>query len=262
MFLLKKRYWLTATVLIAILLVIIKLPATWVIYAVQKAAPNLQVSDVSGTLWSGQAKYSQWFSNGHTLALGKLDWQIRGLSLLMLNPCVNFSSEASNQYVKGLACVSLLSQELSAEKIDVSLPVAKVAPFFNVNLEGVLDGFVEEFVWKNNQLEKSDLSFLWQRASVFNGNQWIPLGDIQGRAKDDGQGSLTAVINHVETAQQIEPPVSLNLEASISELMAVRPKIRVQGTVAASAESGALRQMLQLVGEPLADGSYQIDIRE
>lgn len=266
MFLFKKRYWLTITLLLTAFLALRTFPATWVVYAIQKAAPGLQASGVSGSLWRGAADYSQWVDRGHTLPLGTLSWSLRGLSLLTLNPCIDFSTLTSEQSIKGAACYSLLGGKVVLSDVDITLPVSRVAPFFSVDLSGNVDAYIQKATWHQQQLGETELNLLWQRASLFNGNQWLALGNIQGRAKDDGSGGLSSQWNHVEDAQQASPPLELDLSASVTQLTSAKPKLNVQGSIAPNSQgstaSNALNQMLQFIGEPIGDGSYRINIQE
>ncbi|MFT6390111.1 MAG: hypothetical protein ACJAUP_003512 [Cellvibrionaceae bacterium] len=266
MFLFKKRYWLTITLLLTTFLVVKNFPAAWVIYGVQKAAPGLQVSSVNGSLWEGRADYSQWVDRGHALPLGQLAWRLNGLSLLSLNPCINFSTLTSGQSLKGDVCYSLLSGKAVASDVDANLPVSRIAPFFSVDLGGDVDIYIQKATWQNQRLGETELSLLWQRASLFNGNQWLALGNIQGRAQDDGSGGLSSQWNHVEDAQQASSPVELDLIVSVTQLAQPKPVLKVSGTIAsrernASSRAG-LNQMLQFIGEPVGDGSYRINIKE
>ncbi len=261
MSLLKKRYWVIITLLLTLFLVLRAFPATWVIYGVQQAAPGLQVSGVSGSLWSGQADYSQWVDRGHTLPLGELKWSLQGLSLLTLNPCVNFSTQTNQQAIKGQACYALIGGAAKIEEVDASVPVGKVAPFFSVDLDGNIDAYVKQAIWQDQQLGKTDINLLWQRASLYNGNQWIPLGDIQSRISDDGNGGVVSQWNNVESARK-PSPVALNLNAGVTALASAKPVLKVTGTVTPGPRATALQQMLQFVGEPTGNGAYRIDVTE
>lgn len=270
MFLFKKRYWLTITLLLTAFLALRTFPATWVIYGIQKAVPGLQASGVSGSLWEGKADYTQWVDRGHTLPLGTLSWRLQGLSLLSLSPCINFSTLTNEQTVKGAACYSLLGGKAILNDVDIVLPVSRVAPFFSVDLSGNVDAYIQKATWHQQQLGETELNLLWQRASLFNGNQWLALGNIQGTAKDDGNGGLSSQWNHVEDVQQASPPLELDLDVSVTQLAAAKPRLKVQGSIAPNAEGSvansathnALNQMLQFIGEPVGDGSYRIDIQE
>jgi hypothetical protein len=261
MFLLKKRYWLTIALLLTVFLVLRTTPASWVIYGVQQAAPGFQVSNVTGSLWEGGAGYSQWVDRGKTLPLGELKWDLQGLSLLSLSPCVNFSTSAPQQTITGAACYSLLGGSATLKDTDASLPIANISPYFNVDLEGNIDAYIEKAVWlKEQRLGDMLANFLWQRAALYNGNQWISLGDIQANANDDGQGGLVSQWSSVETGQK--PPVLIDINANVTALSSNSPSFKVTGTINPGPDANGLQSMLQFIGEPLGDGGYRIDINE
>ncbi|MGH1486804.1 MAG: type II secretion system protein N [Cellvibrionaceae bacterium] len=262
MFLLKKRYWLTIALLVTLFLVLRAIPASWVIYGVQQAAPGFQVSGVSGSLWNGQASYTQWVDRGHTFPLGELQWGLQGLSLLALHPCINFSTKTPDQSIKGQACYGVLGGAATLKNVDASLPIANVSPYFNVDLEGNVDAYIKQAVWqKSQQLGDTDANLLWQRAALYNGNQWISLGDIQAQANDDGNGGLVSQWNSVDSAQA-RPPVNLDLNTVVTQLASNKPSLQVSGTIRPGLGADGLQPILQFIGEPLGDGSYRIEINE
>ena len=258
---LKKRYWLLITLLLITVLSVRAFPATWVFYFVQQAAPGLQVSGVSGSLWRGQADISQWVNRGHTLPLGQLQWQLRGLSVLTLNPCLTFSALAQNQSIKGEACYGLFSGAAEAKELDFNIPAERIGPFYSVNLQGVFEGYIPQLQWQGQGLGEADGSVLWQQAAFHSGYQWVALGDIQATGEDDGTGGLLSQINSVNDNTNT-PPVTINIEAAVSQLTAPQPRLRVNGTMFPDAQANGLRQILQLVGEPITGGGYRIEINE
>jgi hypothetical protein len=261
MFLFKKRFWIPLTLVLTISLVLFAVPAAWVVYVVQQAVPGFQVTSVSGSLWRGQADYSQWVSRGKTLPLGKLQWSLRGASLFTLSPCVDFSTIADRQTIKGHACYSILSGLAILREVDVALPIARVSPFFNVDLNGDVEAFIQSAGWQQQQLVETDINLLWQSASLFNGNQWVALGDIQALAKDDGRGGLMSEWNNVDKGQTL-PPLELDLNVGLSRLTEATPSIAITGFIKPGPDASAIEQMLQFIGEQQSDGSYQITINE
>jgi general secretion pathway protein N len=261
MFLFKKRFWIPLTLIITLALVVFTIPASWVVFMVQQAMPGFQVSGVSGSPWKGQAEYSQWMSRGQTLPLGELQWSLQGASLLSLSPCVNFSTKADQQSIQGHACYSILSGSAKLKDVDIQLPIARVSPFFNVDLSGGVDAFIKSAGWQNQKLVETNINLLWENASLFNGNQWVPLGDIQALAKDDGQGGLMSEWNNVNSGPAL-PPIELDVNVGLSRLHASVPSIAVDGFIKPGPDAVALEQMLQFIGEPRGDGSYQITINE
>ena len=267
MFLLKKRYWVFIALLFTALLVLRTVPATWVVYGVQQAVPGFQVSGVSGSLWSGSATFSQWVDRGHTLSLGQLDWTLQPWSLLLLTPCIVFSTEipqpsSVQQSIKGMACYSLLGGEAILKNVDITLPIAKISPYFNMNLEGQIDAHVKQAALKQDRTLGTTSGHLsWQRAALYNGSQWVSLGHIQGQFRDD-QGGLSSQWAEAEQSSNIAAPIEIDLDVVVSNLAAAQPSINVKGFVKPSAESTAIIPMLRFIGEATNDGRYQIELNE
>ena len=261
MFLLKKRYWISATLLLIVFLVLRSVPASWVIYGVQQAAPGFQVSGVTGSLWRGQADFGQWVDRGKILPLGELQWQLSPWSLLTLNPCVQFSAQATQQTIKGNGCYALLSAKISAEEVDVTLPVKHIAPFFNVDLDGNIDAYINRLIWTGESFAKADFNVLWQRAALYSGSQWVTLGDIQATGSEDASGGLFSQWKSVDTAQR-PAPVDIDLEVLTTQLASAQPSFRVTGTIVPGPNANALKPMLQFIGEPAGGGGYRIDVNE
>jgi hypothetical protein len=261
MFLLKKRYWAIFALSLTLMLVINAVPANWVIYTIQQSAPGFQVAEVSGSLWRGRAAYSQWVDKGRALPLGELQWDLKGLSLLILKPCLSFSTVTTGQSIKGEACYSVFSGAATLKDVDIILPISQIAPFFSVELDGTIDAYIKQVLWQSQQLGETDISLMWQQAAVYNGSQWIVLGDIQGNATDDDNGGLSSQWRSVDAADKI-PAVALDLKAKLTQLSSQKPAMRITGTIKPGANSRALKPMLQFVGEPMANGAYRIDINE
>lgn len=262
MFLLKKRYWLLIALLLTVFLVLRTAPASWVIYAIQQAAPGFKVSGVSGALWQGKAEYSEWADQGRTLPLGEINWKLQALSLLTLNPCVGFSSKALQQSITGTACYALFGGSVQLSQLDASLPIANISPYFSVDLEGLVDLHLDELIWTaEQQLGETKGQLLWQRASLYNGSQWIALGDIQAQLTDNGSGGLEAQWNSVETDGK-PTPVKFDIKTEIANLTQQPPSIRVNGTIKPASSRSGLEAMLQFVGEQTNDGGYRVDINE
>ena len=277
MFLLKKRYWIIVVVLLTTFLLVKKLPATWVVYGVQQALPGFQVSDVSGSLWSGKAMFSQWVGGGQTLPLGQLHWEVQALSVLTLNPCVAFSAETSQQLIKGHACYALFSGITTLRETTVTLPIALVSPYFNIDLEGQVDAYIKEAtLHQNKTLGNTSGKVLWRRASLYTGSEWVFLGDIQALFHNE-ENHLVSQWSSVDAAQNAtstktptftatstpsSKPVDIDLKLVVSNWAASQPKLKVNGFVKLGPKASGLQSMLRFIGELTDDGRYRIDLDE
>lgn len=258
--LLQKRYWLIVVILLTLFFILRLFPASWLIYSVQQAAPGFQVSGVSGTLWQGKADYVQWAERGHTLPLGELKWQLSAFSLLILTPCIQFSTDLGEQYVKGNVCYSIFGSVARGDEIDIALPIANVAPFFGINLGGNISAFVKSIELTQDQFANVDANLLWERASVFNGSEWLALGNIQSRFSNDSTG-LSSEWRHVEEGTTASP-VEMNVRVDIVDALAKTPVIKVKGFMKPNSRNSGLNPMLQFIGNKNNDGSYYIDFTE
>lgn len=261
MLLLKKTHLILFTGLLTLFLVVIALPATWIISGIQQAVPGLQAANINGSIWNGRAGASQWVFNGHVLPIGTLEWNLSVWSLFALNPCVTFATQASRQQsVDGELCYSLLSSSAQVNNLNITITMAQLSPFFNLDLQGSVEGSIEKATW-NGQLGETNGRFLWQRASVHSGSQWIPLGDIQSQLSDDKDGGLSAQVTSVNVDQN-KKPVTVDLTAAFTALSSNKPNMRVTGFINPGAQSRSLTPMLQFIGEPVSGGAFKIDINE
>lgn len=261
MLLLKKRYWLSIALLLTVVFVLRTLPATWAIYAIQQAAPGFQVSEVSGSLWSGRAAFSQWLDRGQALPLGRLDWQLQGLSLFSLNPCVDFSTKMPQQSIAGYACYSLFGGAVSLHKVDIGLPISQLSPYINVDLEGRIDAYIKKAsLDQNYNLSETSGNVLWQGGSLYTGNEWVFLGDIQAQFYSEDNRLVSQWLS-VE-GQQGTAPVDIDVQLTISNLLAKPPNIQARGVIKPGPQASGLVPMLRFIGEPGDEGSYRIDLNE
>jgi general secretion pathway protein N len=258
--LLQKRYWSIITILLTLFFIVRLFPASWLIYGVQQVAPAFQVSGVSGTLWQGRAEYVQWADRGHALPLGELKWQLSAFSLLALKPCVQFSSGFGAQYLKGNICYAWVDRVVLGEGIDIALPIANIAPFFGVNLGGDINAFLDSAELRQGQLVNVDASLRWLGASVYNGSEWLDLGSIQSRFRDDYSG-LISEWRHLEQAGLVAP-VEVNIRVDVVDVLATAPTVKVKGFIKPSAQNSGLNPMLQFMGNKDNDGFYRIDFTE
>ena len=102
---------------------------------------------------------------------------------------------------------------------------------------------------------------LWQKAALFSGNQWLQLGDIQGKGNDDGRGGLKSHWTSVND-QNKNQFVDIDVQASLTDLTSNPPAMRINGVIKPGVNNKALEPILQFVGEPTAGGSYRINIDE
>ncbi|MFT7491425.1 MAG: general secretion pathway protein N [Pseudohongiellaceae bacterium] len=257
MSLLKKRQWLVLTTLLTLFCVCRLLPASWLIYAIQQVVPGFQVNGVSGTLWQGNVDYAQLVERGHTFPLGELTWQLSVFSLLTLEPCVQFSNGLDTQHVAGSICYAWFDEVVFGRGIDIAVPIGNIAPFFGINLAGVINASIDNIELRQDQFINVDASLLWVGASVYNGSEWVNLGAIQARFRDQ-YGVLISDWSHVEQADLITPVV-VNISLEIANPQALLSTVKVEGFIKPISLNSGLNSILSFMGNKNSDGSYRMD---
>ncbi|MBX2809596.1 MAG: type II secretion system protein N [Cellvibrionaceae bacterium] len=260
MFLLKKRYWVLVTLLMVPVLIIWRTPATMAVGLLQQAAPTLALSGISGSVWRGSIASSYWVDRGYELPLGRLQWQLRGLSLLGLTPCARVTATAGAQLIKAKICYSLLSGRVSIADLDAAIPLINISPLLQVDVGGHIDAYIKSAVWDGQRLADVDANLLWNGAEMNNGSEWIPLGDLQANASAGPDGRLLSRWSSVSSGESQPPPVAIQLDLVVTDLTGTKPRIQVTGSIQPGPQTMALQPMLQFIGEPTPSGAYRIAI--
>ncbi len=259
MFLLKKRYCLVIALLLTVFFILRLLPAGWFIYTIQQSIPSFQATGVTGTVWQGEASYAQWSERGHTLPLGELQWYIDITSLVTLSPCLNFSSSAGSQQLKGEVCYSIFSKKINAQEIDLALPIANVAPFFGVDLSGNISAFIKSIEITQAGFVDVDANALWEQASIYTGSEWLAVGNIQARFSDENY-NVVSQWRHITNARPA--PLVVDITAKLIDAFAKKPSIKVEGLIKPRERNSGFEPVLQFIGNKNNDGSYRIDFAE
>lgn len=246
-----KPLFITALVVYFLYLVITTAPASIAAWAAHKAVPNLWLTNEQGTLWKGFSRGAQVDLGRESIALGRVDWSLSPLSLLMLKPCIRFETDGSGQTISGNFCQSPFGGT-SVENANFEAPVSMVKALLPDGAQASGNISLQVISAKMNQqkVRQLDARFSWQNASVNVGDSWISLGSFGGTAAEDGDGGVSAKL------VDIDGPVGLDLTAGwapgakdVSVKGRVEPK---QGT------PEMIVQALQVFGEETGDGAYNV----
>jgi len=203
-----KAYWITALVVLFLVVVIKNIPAQWGLYLIK--AP-LQVSGLSGTVWNGKAASVVLPLQQGAYALGEVQWQLSPWSLLAVTPCADIKTKLENQQISGNACVGL-GGSLELENTQIAVP-AKIAEVFApiVEVDGEILLHVETLDLDQNQIKNLTGSGSWNGARFYNSTSWVGLGTVGFDFNDDGQGGIQAKIYDVEGPIQVQLDSQFNL---------------------------------------------------
>lgn len=243
-----KPLFIMALILYFIGLVVARIPATVGAWALHNAVPTLWLTSVEGTIWNGRAGGAQVDMGRRTVPLGKITWSLSPLSLLLFQPCVDFSSQGTGIVLSGHVCGSA-SGDVVAENLDIAAPVSVIQDQIDTEATGQLSIQVIRLVKVGNAIPELDARFSWQGAAVKYEGNWYSLGDLGGQAQHNESGGLDGKLF------DITGPYGINLDGSWvigSENWNVKGTVEPRG----NANQDVVTALSALAEEK--DGVYQI----
>ncbi len=231
-------------------LVVSRTPAAWAAWGVHQAIPSLWLSSAEGTLWRGQARSAQVDIGPASIPLGTVNWRLNPWSLLVLKPCVDFSTRLPRQTLEGEFCQHL-NGKMTIRNLSVDAPVQVIEQINPIDASGVISLQVVEAEFDSKAyVSRLDGRFSWQNARAFAIESWLSLGTFAATASEDGNGGVSAKVF------DIEGPYKVDLTAGLKH---GETGWLIDGTIAPDASAPIMvAQFLQAFGEEVAEGSYRI----
>lgn len=204
---------------------------------------QLQISNIEGSLWSGQISNLQI----NRLLLGQLDWDLKLLPLFLgqieldtkiQGPLGKLQSHLALD-TNGRLQATALSGRISAESLNpYTLPAT---------LQGEISLKIQEFLFQNKQKLQLQGEMRWRNASI-SMLQTVDLGNVQLLAKAAGNGSILHITNE-KSALGIEGSIKLDARGGYKVRLALMNR-----------DSGRkdIRALLRMLGRADAAGKVHI----
>ncbi len=248
----KKLYkLLLAVVLIAyfLYLVISRVPAAYGVAALHSAMPNLWLTGVSGTIWSGKAQASQIDIEEFSIPLGQVEWELNAFSLIYLRPCLTFNASQPGQTVSGNLCQQVGGNSYVRD-VSVEGSMGLINPLLPVEVQGRGSLQVVRGVFDKADVKKLEAQLSWQGARFLAIDQWLGLGSFAAKLTENGEGGVRAEVF------DLDGPIKLNgvanwhaangwtVDATVTPKPGATPPQIIEG--------------LQIIGEEVSAGTYRL----
>ena len=163
-----------ALVLLFVVVLAAKAPAHLVGYLVP--AESMRLSGFSGTLWEGVASSSAVATEAGWIQLGRLQWSLSQLYLLLLSPTADLESRWGRQSLR--AHVRLYPNgNYRVRGLDSSFSAGLIKQWLPVNLRGDINIVMDELEISDGEPQAGRGRIVWRQA-FWRGNQGSqPLGD-------------------------------------------------------------------------------------
>lgn len=154
-------------------------PARLAASLAMSALPPLQLQNVSGSFWHGNAGMALWRQGDRAVALGALSWRIRPWSLLWLHPQAHIAANYGDQFVDAQVRVSPLGAVVLRD-VSAALPASLLSQFAPLPASGLLGLRLDRAeLDRRQQLRAVHGTLSWQTAQWQWNSHWIDLGDYR-----------------------------------------------------------------------------------
>lgn len=238
--------WAIALALVLVVSLLVSVPAR--LLSLVLPAEQVMMQGFSGTLWSGSASRCMLRLPAGYLSLGKVQWSLRPLSLLLLAPRLTLNSRWGEQVVSG-GLVLRGSGDLDVVDLQATVSMDLVRHFSPLALDGGLSLQVAHLQLRDGLPHSGEGRVVWTGGSWLSPRGSVALGSY---AVDFAQQAGEALYGEVLTlAGPMEALGQVKLEGR-----------RYAADVLVKGENGVdpqLQQALSLIATP-ESGGYRITL--
>lgn len=204
---------------------------------------GLAIEGVGGTVWRGSAaRASVMLDGGRLFNLGRVDWQLSPLSLLLLSPGGEFNSQWGAQRISGKATVSP-GGSVTLEDLRANLDIEFVRQLAPLYVGGRLQADFSVLELDGNTPKDVEGRLVWQDAVWTARTGDVALGTYAAEVAG-AEGNLTGTIMTLSGPLTVIGDTTLQGRDYSVDIDLSGPALENQG----------LRQSLQLLAAPTATG--------
>jgi len=264
------KYKVFMLVLLSSLIWIVVLAPANIMARLLPVNSSLVLQGITGSVWSGAVSRAALIVDSKMLAQGRVEWQIRPLSMLRLSPCVDFNidnngpqasgggSSAIVVAVAGVACVST-SGKLAMRDVAFDMPAAIFLRSPELRLGGEISGQLTELEWQSGSLVDLRGQGLWTDAMILSDQLNLPLHTLPfDFRRENGDSVFVELDNKDLLAQQQGTPMHVSLQSTVAldggfytlAQLTTQPQTPV-----------AVIELLNVLAEPQGAGVFTLEVR-
>lgn len=209
----------------------------------QQSKIRLQITQLEGSLWSGQADNLQI----NNLSLGQLNWDLNLLPLFVGKIDLDTKIHGPLGKLQSNIAVSI-DGSLQATDLSGQIPAESLNPYtLPATLQGKISLDIQNLSYQANQQLQLEGKAHWRNASI-NMLQTVEIGDVRLLAKADGDGSIVHITNE-KSALGIEGTIKLSGKGRYTVNLALLNR---------DSSRKDIRALLQMLGQADAAGKVHI----
>lgn len=189
-----------AALLVLMYFLVARIPVALVIDQVRKNAPFMSVGEPSGSLWQGSLSSLSISFRGAMIDLGRTEWRIQPLHLLLGELAFHLHAEKEPQLIDADIALGI-GKTLSVSEGNFVFEAANISKIYPIpgKIDGLLELTVKELALSGEIIKKLDASGTFKNAA-YTLNMPVELGTYGARftlQKDKLKADLSDVEAHV-----------------------------------------------------------------
>lgn len=245
-----KKNLLIAVVLFLVFVVsaVVHTPAQVIYYFKDKLPRNLQISQVTGSIWHGKAMNVQWQQQPQTIDLGSVAWNINWTALLSgkLSIDTRFGQNSAMQ-LSGKGQLEFSGSDITISSMMVRFPVESIAPFIPSPVPFTIQGLgsvnLKNIQLKGERCIDGDGVLQWDLGMVNVFSQSIDLGLVKStfvcqNGKISVQANQSSEMFHSQVMGALYVNHQADISGSVRPLEGVSPMLSEQLKKLPEAENG------------------------
>lgn len=240
----KIRYYLITAILALALFLIINIPAASVVSALKTQLPQINMQNVSGTLWQGSAQ--QVTVPGHVFR--NVNWSVCAAHLLIARACIEFDALYNNSPLSGQLSVGM-SQTLHGKDIRAEMNARTLGQLAALPMGEIAGDVALELAslsWQPGGVPALNGIIKWSNASVTIA-EMARLGDITITLAESDENPINASVSNQNGQLAIAGQASLGANTDYQ----VDLNLSLQ-----NGASNNLKSSLSLFAKPQPNGQY------
>ena len=235
----RKRHYLFTGIVAYFIFLLTAIPAAPVINLFKDSLP-VTISNVSGTVWSGQAGTVRTQQN---LTLENIEWSFLPWRLLLINVAFDVNAEYSNKPLSSRLSTGI-SRKLYVDNLNMKLDAADIAAIISLpvgELSGELHLRVNNAVLAQGAVPVIDGTLNWNQATVTIA-ETADLGNVSVLINEQNDSPLTASISNKGGHLSLEGKLTTTLQGNYSLQLTMKPNTSASDNLVSSIAMFAKKQ--------------------
>lgn len=194
-------------------------------------APQLQLQQLSGTVWSGQADSTVLIVDGQPVDLGRLKWSVNIPSLLQKQPAIFLQTNGADQRIQGDFQLSQ-NGEIAANNIEGRLPISVLEPWLPMIISGDVAFVIDHLVTTTAQITELDGLINLEYVDWLGGDRNMRLGSYTAQLLLNNRKDIEVLVNDFGAALGVTGLITIRQSGSYNLDLTLMPRPGLASEVA------------------------------